>query len=510
MSVDLLGEQARRTPGKTALVYIPTGKRYTYAELDAGSCAMAQHWLGLGLKDGDRVCILAEPRPDYVQAFFATGKSGVVLVPLNSRNTARELAEIVKDCAPSAILYSERYERTVGEILALAPVENAIGIEERRLEAGGTAGWKPALQDVSSSKPPSRRLEASAPEDLCCLLYTSGTTGKPKGVMIPHRQVAANARNTVLNWELREDDVAPIFTPLYHAGGLFVFLAPLISIGGTIVLHSRFDASEVWSAVERERATIVFGVPTIFKMMMDAPEFGSVRLDSVRWMISGGAPLPQYIISAYQERGITFKQGYGLTEVGVNCFTMTAEESRRKTGSIGKPMVNTEVRLMNADGGETGIEEVGEMWLRGDHVCCGYWNNPAATAAALDAEGWFHTGDLARRDADGFFYIAGRLKDMIISGGVNIYPAEIEAVLVQHPAVADAALVGVTDEKWGEVGVAFVVAREQVNAADVIEFLASRLARYKLPKEVVFLPELPRTAYGKVVKGELRERWAER
>ena len=492
---DLLGEQARRTPDGTALVCIPTGKRYTYAELDEGSRAIAQHWLDLGLKKGDRVCVLAEPRPEYVQAFFAAGKSGVIVVPLNSRNTARELAEIVKDCAPLAILYSEQYERTVAEIRSLETVQNAIRIEQIPPEAGRTVGATSALPTIGA-------------EDLCCLLYTSGTTGKPKGVMVPHRQVAANARNTVLNWELRTDDVAPIFTPLYHAGGLFVFLAPLVSIGGTVVLHSRFDASEVWTAIERERATIVFGVPTIFKMMMEAPEFGRVRLDSVRWMISGGAPLPQYIIGAYQERGVTFKQGYGLTEVGVNCFTMTSNDSRRKSGSIGKPMLNTEARLVDAEGREIVGEDVGELWLRGDHTCRGYWNNPAATAAALDGDGWFHTGDLARRDADGFFYIAGRLKDMIISGGVNIYPAEIEALLVQHPAVADAAVVGVSDEKWGEVGIAFIVARDEVSPAEIMEFLASRLARYKLPREVLFLPELPRTPYGKVVKGDLRQRWA--
>jgi len=494
---DLLGERARLTPDKTALVFVPTGRRYTYAELDAGSCAIAAQWVQLGLKKGERVCILAEPRPEYVQAFFAAGKTGIVVVPLNSRNTARELAEIVADCAPSAILYSAHYEETVRGIRELSPIPYAISMEE------------PAGAGSSSDC----RLEASAtsvsPEDLCCLLYTSGTTGKPKGVMIPHRQVAANARNTAFNWELHDSDIAPVFTPLYHAGGLFVFLVPLFSIGGTVVLHQKFDPAEVWTAIERERSTIVFGVPTIFKMLMDAPEFARVRLDSVRWMISGGAPLPQYIISAYQERGVTFKQGYGLTEVGVNCFTMTAEESRRKIGSIGKPMLNTEVRLADSKGREVAGEEVGELWLRGPHVCLGYWNNPRATAAALDSEGWFHTGDLARPDAEGFFYIAGRLKDMIISGGVNIYPAEIEAVLVQHPAVADAALVGITDDKWGEVGIAFVVARPEtaVTASGLSEFLSARLARYKLPKEIVFLSELPRTPYGKVVKGELRERW---
>ncbi len=495
MITDILGERARLTPDKTALIYASTGRRYTYAELDAGSRAIAAHWQALGLRKGDRVCILAEPRPEYVQAFFAAGKTGVVFVPLNSRNTPRELVDIVKDCTPSAILYSDAFASVIEEVHRLAPIAHLMSIDTvaRNVEPRALSFTPCAL----------------SPDDVCCLLYTSGTTGKPKGVMIPYRQVAANAVNTVLNWQLRDDDVAPIFTPMYHAGGLFVFLTPVFAIGGAIVLHSKFDPAEVWSAIEREGATVVFGVPTTFKMLMDAPEFARVKLDRVRWMISGGAPLPKYILSAYQERGITFKQGYGLTEIGVNCFTMTTDESRGKIGSIGKPMMNTEARLIDADGRDVQRDDVGELWLRGDHVCRGYWNNPEATAAALDCDGWFHTGDLARRDADGFFYIAGRLKDMIISGGVNVYPAEIEAALVQHPAVAEAAVVGMPDEKWGEVGIAFVVVRpgETLTAENVLRFLESRLARFKLPKEVVFLPELPRTAYGKVLKGELRERW---
>ena len=491
---DLLGQRAHLTPGKTALVYVPTGERYTYRELDALANDLAAKFVALGLSKGERVCILAEPRSEYVAAFFACGKTGAVFVPLNARNTALELSRIVSDCAPLLLLYSEGFAATARRILELSPIANSVNLDETS-----------SRQIVKFTKPCS-----VTPEDLSCLLYTSGTTGKPKGVMIPHRQVACNGYNTVVNWQLRDDDIAPVFTPLYHAGGLFVVLVPLFTIGGTIILHSRFDAAEAWRTIERERCTIVFGVPTIFKMMLEAPEFASVRLDSVRWMISGGAPLPQYVIGAYQQRGVTFKQGYGLTEVGVNCFTMTAEESLQKPGSIGKPMLYTEARLVDSAGNDVAEGEVGELWLRGAHVSRGYWNNAEATAAALDADAWFHTGDLARCDGDGFFYIAGRLKDMIISGGINVYPAEIEAILVQHPAVADAAVIGVPHETWGEAGVAFVVvnsvgASGDIGAAALLDFLSSRIARYKLPKEIVFLRELPRTPYGKVVKGELRE-----
>jgi fatty-acyl-CoA synthase len=258
----------------------------------------------------------------------------------------------------------------------------------------------------------------------------------------------------------------------------------------------------VWRTIEKERCTVVLGVPTIWKMLMDAPEFAGAKLDHVRWFISGGAPLPAYLQEAYQNRGVDFKQGYGMTEVGVNCFSITVEESRRKRGSIGKPMLFTAVRLVDANGNEAGVNEVGEMEIRGPHVSSGYWNNEAATRAAYGDDGWFRTGDLARRDEEGFFYIAGRRKEMFISGGVNVYPAEIEAELVQHPAVSDAAVVAMEDATWGEVGVAFVVSRARQEDLDA--FLAARLSRYKLPKRYVFLEALPRTPYGKVEKEKLK------
>ena len=332
----------------------------------------------------------------------------------------------------------------------------------------------------------------------------SGTTGKPKGVMIPRRQLLWNGYNTAVNWGLREDDVSPVFTPMYHAGGLAAFLIPTFCVGGTIILHKSFDPSAVWKTIEKERCTVVLGVPTIWKILMEAPEFASARLDSVRWFISGGAPLPAFIIDAYQKRGVVFKQGYGMTEVGVNCFTMTVDDSYRKPGSIGRPMMFTEIELRDAGGSEVKPNEIGEMFIRGPHVSLGYWNNPAATADSYLADGWFRTGDLARCDEDGFFYIAGRLKEMFITGGVNVYPAEIEAELVQHPSVSDAAVIAVPDEKWGEVGVAFVVARE-TSAEALVSYLTTRISKYKVPTRFVFIDALPRTPYGKVEKGKLRD-----
>ena len=325
--------------------------------------------------------------------------------------------------------------------------------------------------------------------------------------MVPHRMTSWNGWNTVLCWGLTENDVSPLFTPLYHAGGLGAFLVPILAVGGTIVLHAGFDPAEVWATVARERCTVVLGVPTIWKLLLEHPSFETADLSSIRWLISGGAPLPLYLIDAYQKRGVVFKQGYGLTEVGVNCFAMSVEESVAKKGSIGRPLMMTEARLVDEAGAEVPVGEVGELCLRGPHVSKGLLAEPLATAAALDDDGFFHTGDLARKDADGFFTIAGRRKDMLISGGVNVYPAEIEGELLLHPAVQDAAVVGVPDPTWGEVGVAFVVPPA---GREPLEGGAPRLRRgapraLQAPREVVFVDVLPRTAYGKVVKGELRD-----
>jgi fatty-acyl-CoA synthase len=517
LHADVLRERARLTPDKTALVCVPQGVRYTYRELDERVDRLVSAWHeACGFVAGDRVALLAHNRVEFIDAFFAAARSGIILVPLGTRLTPHEIQFIVTDAGLRGFMYGGAFAETVRALNGPAAIEHWIALDDCAAEnhtrlsdllAAAAQGF-PAPSPVEGSPAKSGALRSTrpGPEDICCLLYTSGTTGKPKGVMVPHRMVAWNGYNTTICWQLREDDVSPIFTPLYHAGGLGAFLLPVFTIGGTIVLHAGFDPDEIWRTIERERCTVVLGVPTIYKLLMEAPAFKSADLSHVRWFISGGAPLPLYIIEAYQTRGVTFKQGYGLTEVGVNCFSMTVEESLRKKGSIGKPMMFTEARAAAADGTEAHDGEVGELWLRGPHVCKGYWNNPEATAAALDAEGWFHTGDLARRDEDGFFYIAGRQKDMLISGGVNVYPAEIEAELLLHPAVRDAAVVGVPDPTWGEIGAGCVVLRDagSVTGEDLAVFLARTLAKYKIPRRWLFLESLPRSPYGKVVKGELQ------
>jgi fatty-acyl-CoA synthase len=463
---DLLSERARITPDKLALVVLETGERLTYADLESRARDAASALLERGIRQGDRFGILGENRVEFIALFFGGLKIGAIVVPLSTRATDHERDQIAIDCGMKEVV--------------------PLGARASRPQSASVA-----LDDYHDRA--RRPIDA---DETSALLYTSGTTGKPKGVMIPRRQLFWNGYNTVVNWGLREDDVSPLYTPIYHAGGLAAFMIPIFTAGGTMILHRSFNVSEVWQTIERERCTVVLGVPTIWKMLMEAPEFATAKLDHVRWFISGGAPLPHYIIEAFQKRGVVFKQGYGMTEVGVNCFTMTTDESYRKPGSIGRPMMFTEVRLSNMDG------EIGEMEIRGPHVSKGYWNNNEATSASYAEDGWFRTGDLARRDEDGFFYIAGRRKEMFISGGVNIYPAEIEAELVTHPAVNDAAVISMADETWGEVGVAFVVGTASED--ELASYLMLRIAKYKVPRRFVFIDALPRTPYGKVEKEKLR------
>jgi len=499
---DLLGERMRLSPDRTAVVEAESGRRFSYSELDRRAVGCARMWLyGLGLRPGDRIGILSGNRVEFLDAFFAAGKSCVVLVPLNTRLAIPELEYIIRDCGLRAVIYGGEYRSTVRLLRARVDVDQWIALDEPLPD-------DPTYEELVLTRGAGSSVyRRCRPEDPYCLLYTSGTTGRPKGVITPHRMVAWNAYNTVVCWQLSEDDVSPIFTPLYHAGGLGAFLTPLILAGGTIVLHAAFDAAEVWRVIADERCTVVLGVPTVWKMLAEAPEFHKADLDHVRWFISGGAPLSKALIEVYRRRGVVLRQGYGLTEVGVNCFAMSDEDAWQKPGSIGKPLAYTEARVADESGHERPAGEVGELWFRGPHVSTGYWNQPQATGEALDKKGWFHTGDMAVRDEDGYYYIAGRAKDMFISGGVNVYPAEIENQLLQHPGLQDAAVVGVPDNTWGEAGVAFVVAAEgtEIDAGELSDFLSARLARYKIPRRFEVVKELPKTDYGKVPKDELVE-----
>ena len=506
-AADLLSKRAELTPKREALLDLYTATRYSYKQLNDRASRVANLLRdSFGVRKGDRVSILAHNTVAYVDLFYGVAKIGAVLAPLNWRLVARELVYIANDCQPRVLFVGPEFVEVAGVLQRESAIEHYIALEGASVDHG--VRYEEALAHASVEEPERPSLGG---EDPYCLLYTSGTTGPPKGAVLPHRQILWNCINTVASWGLHEDDVSPIFVPLFHAGGLFAFMTPLLYLGGRLVLARSLEVEDSLRVIERERCTVILGVPTIYQMWLNADAFADVDLRHVRFFISGGAPCPESIMSVWREsKGVVFRQGYGLTEVGPNCFSMTDEESVAKSGSVGKPIFHSEMRIVDDAGGDLPPEQVGELLIRGPHICSGYWGNPQATATAI-RDGWFHTGDMARRDSDGFFYVVGRFKDMIISGGENIYAAEVEAVILEHPDVVEAALIGAPDEKFGEIGVIVVVPRAGVSpsAQDVLRVCEGRLASYKVPKRVQFTDALPYSPYGKVQKAELKKRFVD-
>ncbi|MFQ5421996.1 MAG: AMP-binding protein, partial [Anaerolineae bacterium] len=432
--------RARLTPDKEALLELATGRRYSFAELNKRANRAANWLWEQGVRPSDRVSILAHNSVVYLDLLYGCGKIGAVFAPLNWRLVAAELAYIVQDCAPRLLLFGPAFAETAVVLQSDLPEGKLVSLAEFESEAG----TRPAAEPP---RPPG--LNGESPY---CILYTSGTTGKPKGAVIPHRQVLWNCVNTAVSWELTSSDVTPVFTPMFHTGGLFAFLAPIHYAGGRVALARQFDADASLQVIQEEGCTVILGVPTLFQMWQKSPLFPDADFSRVRFFISGGAPCPVSLIRQWREAtGVVFRQGYGLTEVGPNCFSMTDEESVAKAGTVGKPALHSRMRLVDENGRDVPTGQTGELLIKGPHVCAGYWHNPEATAVSL-VDGWFHTGDMARQDADGFFTIVGRFKDMLISGGENVYAAEVEAVFAAHEAVAECALIPQPDEKWGEVG----------------------------------------------------------
>ncbi len=503
-AADLLSKRAYLTPDREALLDAGSGRRYSYAELNARANRLANFLRDLGVQKGDRVSILAYNSVVYVDLLYGLAKIGAIFAPLNWRLTARELTYIINDCQPRVLIYNSEFETTLSEMRPNLGVSHYIKLNSAPGE--GTLSYEFEMARASELEPERPPLDGETPY---CILYTSGTTGRPKGAILPHRQVLWNCINTVISWGLSEQDVSPLLTPMFHAGGLFVFLTPLLYAGGRIVVVRDFDPEKSLQTIIAEKCTVILGVPTLFQMWMNSPNFADADFSHVHFFVSGGAPCPVSLIRAWQEaKGVVFRQGYGLTEVGTNCFSMTDEESALKAGTVGKPIFHSQMRLVDQQGKDVPVGETGELLIAGPHVCLGYWNNPEATRESL-VDGWFHTGDMARMDQDGFFTIAGRYKDMIISGGENVYAAEVESVFREHPAVEDAALIGRPDEKWGEVGVMIVTlkADQTRDPEELQEFCRVRLARYKVPKEVIFSPGLPYSPYGKVIKAELKRQY---
>ncbi len=494
-----LDRRAQLSPWRVGLIDVATGARLTWQALDTRARALAVHLQTLyGVRPGDRVAILAGNCPEYLDAFFACALLGAILAPLNWRLTPPELATILADCAPVTLIHDEGQRA-----LAEAAARSAGSVPLAALESF------PGTDAVLAAR--AVPFAITDGEEIALILYTSGTTGVPKGAMLSHRMLPGNAINTPVSWGLRAADIAPIFAPFFHAGGLNVLTTPLYHLGGVVVLLRDSSPAAVLRAVEAERCTVLFAVPTVFQMLLERPEFATADLTSLRFCISGGAPCPLPVIEGYAARGLEFRQGYGLTEVGVNCFSLAPEDARRKVGSVGKPVFHSRARRLDDAGQGVASGAVGELALAGPHVCSGYWRRPDATAEALHA-GWWRTGDLARADEEGYYYIVGRKKDMYISGGENVYPAEVEGALATHPGVAEVAVLGRPDARWGEVGLAVVVAREPgaLTAEELLAHCADKLARYKIPKAFVFTDVLPRNAMGKVIKAQLYDRYVTR
>lgn len=460
-----------RHPGRREALYdVGSGRRWTYAALHRDALAWAGRLTRLGVCRGDRVAVLAYNRGDTLALLFACAELGAILVPMNWRLADAELRWQLEHCTPRVLFADANHVGRLGGE-AMEPGDD--------LEEG----------------------PGSRSDEPWMLMYTSGSTGRPKGALLTHRQLTANARNTVAACGLTAADSTLTFTPLFHTGGMNCLTTPLIFAGGRVVLTRSFDAGEALRLIAAERVSLLMGVPTIFQMLADHEMFDTSDVSCVRDVLVGGAALPMSLLALYRSRGIPLRQGFGLTEVGPNCFSLPPADVDRKAGTVGRPLVDA--RLVRPDGSVCAVGEAGELLLGGEAVCGGYWNDPAATAKAI-VDGWFHTGDVLSRDEEGFFTVRGRSKEMYKSGGENVYPPEVEAVLDACPGVVTSAVIGVPDERWGEVGRAFVEVRDGVREGEVRRFLEARLARFKQPKYLHLVAALPRTASGKIDRAALR------
>jgi fatty-acyl-CoA synthase len=501
---DYLGRRALYTPDQLAVV--DAGKNphrtFTYSELNNRANRLA-NWLrdGAGVQKGDRVAMVAHDGVEYLDVFFACGKLGAVLSAMNWRLHWRELAALVEKTAPKVLIYSDEFKANIAQV-----AENTGFISQfMHIEGNGIPNSRYFEKTLSDSVLRPVTTEDLREEDIACLIFTGGTTGLPKAAEISHRMIAWNALNTIIH-DLQHGDVTVNTFPLFHTGGLLVYTLPLLILGGTVVLTRRFDAGQVLTLLEEYAATVYAGVPTMYQMMTAAPNWESADLSNLRFCTSGGAPLPVSLVEKFQrEKGIQFKQGFGMSEFGPGVFALAQEDAIRKAGSIGRPNFFVDARIVDEFNQPLPPGSVGELVLRGPSMCSGYFNDAEASAAVVDEEGWFHTGDLATKDEHEYFTIVDRKKDMFISGGENIYPNEIEQVLYRHPAVEMCAVVGIPDERWGEIGKAFIVVRGgmTVSEDELFAHMHHYLAGYKVPKQIEFRSSLPISAAGKILKREL-------
>ncbi len=503
--IDLGSWIARRAAATPHLPAITFGENtWTYRDFADRIDRLAAELAAGGTQRGDRVGYAGLNHPDFLVTLFAAARIGAAFVPLNWRLTAAELGYIlgnaqvhtlIADAERAAVIEQVRTQAGLQRMIALDPVA---GVE--------------VLDELLAQRAPLADPVFAEPDDVAVIMYTSGTTGHPKGAMLTHANLFWNNVNALLTFDTSQTDVSLVCAPLFHIGGLNVTTLVTLQKGGQIVLLPTFDPAEALRLIAEHRITTMFGVPAMFLFMSQCPEFADTDLSSVRNFVCGGAPVPEPLIRLYGDRGIPFAQGYGLTETAPLALVLRTDEVGVKIGAAGNQVLPlSDVRLVDVDNQPVAAGVRGEICVRGPQVMAGYWRNPEATAAVIDADGWFHTGDIGQADDEGYIWVLDRVKDMVISGGENVYPAEVEDVLYGHPAVAEVAVLGTPHERWGEAVTAVVALRPgaTLELEELRDHARGRLAAFKLPVRLEFVDALPRTQSGKVVKYQLREHLSE-
>jgi fatty-acyl-CoA synthase len=472
----------RKTPDRVAIDYGESS--ITYRQLHERVVRLAHALRRLGVCRGDRVAYLGPNHPALLETFFAAGTLGAVFVPLNTRLAAPELTGQIADSGACTLVHAPGVEVTAPRMIEVGDVYE---------DLLARSPIDPIDEDVSLDEP-------------CIIMYTSGTTGKAKGAVLSHGNIMWNSINVLVDLDLASDEVTLLIAPLFHTAGLNMTCLPTLLKGGRVIVEPAFDPARVLALVEQRRVTFMFAVPAMYNTLAASPGWPTADLSSLRTLTCGGAPVPAATIRTYLARGLTFVQGYGMTEASPGVLLLDRDKVQAKAGSAGVPHFFTQVRVVGPDLVDVAPGEKGEVLVSGPNVMQGYWN---AESPFVDG-GWFRSGDVAVTDEDGFVFLVDRVKDMIISGGENIYPAEVESALLDHPAVLESGVFGVPDEKWGEVGRAVVVLRPGFSAdeEELRGFLLGRIAKYKIPKSFRFAESLPRNAVGKILKNRLREEFA--
>ena len=514
LAADWLAFHAERTPNKTAMIDQETGRTFTYAQFNDRTTRLATFLRDVWqVGTGDRVAILGKNSVEYFEFQFACYKLGAIMLPLNWRLAVPELLFIINDAQATGLVYDTDFSERVPSLLADSTLEKAL-----RLDFGAApADEHPSYDTVLAAHEPLVRMSPLTTHDTpVTIMYTSGTTGKPKGAIITYGMTFWNAINISVPTGLNCNSTQYTVLPTFHTGGLNLHANPVVHWGGTNIIARNFDPGVALQALADPDLglTHFFGVPAIYLFMSQHPGFDQYDLSGVQNWACGGAPMPAALLKVFEKRGIIVQPGFGMTETSPTVFLADKEMALAKPTSVGRQsMLHTRIRVVDDNLVDVPVGEVGELVITGPNVTPGYWNRPDADADnfTTDADGirWLHSGDAATIDNEGAIFIVDRYKDMYISGGENVYPAEVEQVIHHLPQVADVAVIGVPDERWGESGMAIVVvARDQtVTPEKIIAACGQNLAKYKVPKHVRFVEELPRNAAGKILKRELKQQF---